>query len=781
MLRGLAIFLLLVAYPVSAQIGPGTLGFSGALIANVNTVFTHVQIGGAGAVQGTAATTAGTTMIARTDQFGCYISSKSGGVWPQWSQLITAAAMPALSVTDSTGAPLGRGVTGNGAGCDEAVPDPTNSSDLWVGWNGSVYFSSNKGSTFVLTCYPSQSTPQAQEAPIKAMGRTIAVDPNNSSVAYMSTPGSGLEFTKDQGATCSVVSSVGTATTTGGVGGGHLIAFDTSAGTTTVSGQTRTKNVYVSTYGTGVYKSTDGGVTWTLTTGTPTTHWYMTVDSNGVVWFIDNSGSGFGTARTYSGSWSAVSALNGKAAEAVAYDPNNCGVGACHVFYQITGGNGGGAYSANSGSTWNVATGSITVAATDVPWIANQLAAVGFFGAGAAFDDSGHVYVGDEGVFFTTPPTSGAAITYTSQTAGIEEAENNVVVNAPSAGGVLNVALWDVGCFNLTAPFSAFPTHGSQGCVTPDQSTLQHAYYIDWAAPAPATMVVLEDNQQGYPGGTYHSYSGISTDGGATWTAFAAVPSTISSGGLVGGCMAAASTTNFLWAPTDGVGGSVLPFYTSNGGASWSQISVSGVTQGFPFAYSFANHVCAADRVSANTFYIYNWNTGSGGDAIIKCTSGGASCAIASRPGLGPNEQFNPTIKTVPGQAGYLFLAYGTIEPPGDTTGNGFYYYTDAGVTKNTISGMQGVMAFGFGAAFAGHTFPAIYAAGWYNHVYGIWRSIDWDGSKTWQQVGTYPRNVPIPIEDIDGNKVTPGVFYLGTVSGVFCGALSSSNCNGGT
>jgi hypothetical protein len=62
-------------------------------------------------------------------------------------------------------------------------------------------------------------------------------------------------------------------------GGGNLIAFDPTSGIT--AGMTR--GIYISSYGTGVYHTINGGSTWRLTAGSPTTHQHMIVDENGVV------------------------------------------------------------------------------------------------------------------------------------------------------------------------------------------------------------------------------------------------------------------------------------------------------------------------------------------------------------------------------------------------------------------------------------------------------------------------------------------------------------------
>jgi hypothetical protein len=74
------------------------------------------------------------------------------------------------------------------------------------------------------------------------------------------------------------------------------------------------------------------------------------------------------------------------------------------------------------------------------------------------------------------------------------------------------------------------------------------------------------------------------------------------------------------------------------------------------------------------------------------------------------------------------------------------------------------VNAFGFGAAFPGQSYPAIYIAGVDDGTYGIYRSID--NAATWKKLADYPMNIPNLIGDIDGDKETFGMLY-----GAFSGA----------
>jgi hypothetical protein len=415
-------------------------------------------------------------------------------------------------------------------------------------------------------------------------------------------------------------------------------------------------------------------------------------------------------------------------------------------------------------------------------WVPTLLNIFGIYPTPAAFDNVHNLYIGGEGAFYLTPSTSTSATIFTNaRMDGIEEALASRLLTSSATSGKLLIGTWDLGCFvNMAWPFSSFPTNSNRGCYATNAPALQHTYNNDFASTNASFFVALTDNQA--YGGSYTNYSGTSSDGGVTWSALAA-PAAVASSGLSGGCIAAASTTNFLWAPSDGSGGAVAPYYTTNGGSSWTQISVSGFTGGWPFANYIQAKICAAERDTVghpNTFYLYNWNPSDGvhNDAIVKCTGGGASCAFQSAPGFGTDRQYQTTIKTVPGQSQYLFLAY--VQLSGTTNGS-LNYYTDGGITKNTVAGFGGTFAVGFGAPFVGHTFPTIVVVGFYNGVYGIWQCSDWDGAKTWQQIGTHPLNIPVTIEDVEGDKVVPNVFYYATNSGVFCSAVAIFYCNGHT
>ena len=596
-------------------------------------LFTHVQIGGAGATLGVTSVPSANLMLSHTDQFGCYKSVGSA----QWSQLLRFDNMPAGSVTFST-----TDLQPIAAGCDTIAGDSLNPSNYWMAWNGKIYLTTNGGTSFTTTCYPNQyPNTQVNTQQTKSLDPTIAVDPANSNIVYMGTLTSSLQVTRDQGATCAAVSGLaapGNMTNSNPLQkGGYLIAFDSSGGTLTGASCPSsitpcTKNIYVSVYGTGVYLSTNAGASWTLknSTGMPTTHRTMKSGA-GLLFMVDDTyaGGGYGgNAKKFDGTtWTTPSFTNSNALVAVAVDPLACSsAGSCHAAYIDIGGPSYSTLTVDGGTTW-VRSGTITTTSADVPWVASVMNTLGNqLGGGLTFDNAGKAYSGGEGVFGFTPSTSGgAALTFVSKTAGIEEYETNTLLTTSTMSGILLTSGWDVGCMRLTAPFNTFPSTSGSCVQTVPQ--FWHSYSLDWVGSSPSTLVSLADNQQGYGGGTYASYSAISTNAGVSWTSINPPPGVVS-GGYKGGCIAATSSTNFLWLPTDGSGGSVAPYYTLNGGTTWTQISVAGVTQGWGFVFYGAggSGQCTSDKVNASTFYIYNWNDGSGFDTIIKCTGGGATC-----------------------------------------------------------------------------------------------------------------------------------------------------------
>ncbi|MGA7524687.1 MAG: hypothetical protein WBW84_19720, partial [Acidobacteriaceae bacterium] len=226
------------------------------------------------------------------------------------------------------------------------------------------------------------------------------------------------------------------------------------------------------------------------------------------------------------------------------------------------------------------------------------------------------------------------------------------------------------------------------------------------------------------------------TNNGASWTYFAATaPNWNQSYGNGGGCIAASTPSNIVWAPAGGT----APSYTTNGGTSWTAISISGISSwsGFEAQYYQAPNQkgVAADRVNANTFYLYFPSNG-----VYISTNSGATWTQQKSGYIESNGSwsgYGSTLRSVPGNAGHLFYTSGNVGSQTFTNAQSvpFYRSINGGVTWSTVSGINGVQCFNFGAIAPSQSYPSIYAAGFVSNVFGVYYSVD-DGV-TWTSLGS--------------------------------------------
>src|SRR5580698_6027198 len=103
-----------------------------------------LAVGGGGYVRNVAIHSDG-TLVGRTDTAGAFLYN---GI--SWVQLVTNTSMPAAFVNaDPTGTNRLNGAAGNGV--FELQMAPTNSSIMYMAFDGYVYQSTNKGTTWTQT------------------------------------------------------------------------------------------------------------------------------------------------------------------------------------------------------------------------------------------------------------------------------------------------------------------------------------------------------------------------------------------------------------------------------------------------------------------------------------------------------------------------------------------------------------------------------------------------------------------------------------------------------
>lgn len=648
------------------------------------------------------------SLVTRNDTYGAWIWNAASSIW---TQILTQTSMPSadrgIAVTDTFV-----------LGVFEIRFAPSNSNRMYMAFNGYLYISSDKGVTWARCAGWSHVSDSSGSTNAKFLGPFIAVDPQNPDVLIVATSDGSVFYSSDAGVTCTAISGIAVPTTGGGTlqqGGGYLIAFDRSS---TVSGG-KTQGVYISSYGTGVYHSTNGGNgTYTLTTSTPTTHRHMVIGSTGVVWHTDNSASGTGNLRKYTGSWSSAFAVDHGGSDnrchSVSIDPAD----PTHIVVGMDWG--GLRVTANSGTTWSGTQFADTRAATDIPYLAWTNESY-MTNGDQRFDPSGSNKLGfAEGIGFwtTTPASNGDNTTWTSQSNGIEQLVGNRVL-APPGGGIVTAG-WDRPTFYRTkSQLDIYPsTHG------PDRATpILHCWALDYASSDPTFVCGIM-----FGGTSAVDKTGYSTDGGQTWTSFANQTPTAGSNG---GSIAASTPTNIIYGSSNGA----APYYTTNGGTSWTQTAPGGITTGWGIvSYLFNAQYISADRVTANTFLMYN--SGSAGPGVYKSIDGGANWSKVFTGHLAASDGGRESIRHVPGNAGHAYYTAGSIggSNPGNTQ---FMKTTDQGTTWTAVPNLLEVYNFGFGKAKpGGGGYPTIFILGYVSNVFGIWRSDDGEqATPTWTQV----------------------------------------------
>ena len=675
-----------------------------------------VKIGAGGFLTGMDMVPDGTVVV-RTNVYGAYIWNGA-----QWQQLVTSTSLPTAFVKPF-----------RNEGVYEIQIAPSNSKILYMMFLSYVFKSTNKGATWLQTSFtpiaPTDTNDPAYPNPNNSYhnwGQKMAIDPNDPNIVYVGTPSNGLFKTIDGGAKWNVVSGV-PAASAAAVNG---ILFDPA----------NANIIFAASYGNGVYQSTDGGADWTkLTNGTgPSNVQYAAISSTGVYYAVDGKEENL-WAYT-GGTWTKlISGTNGQGSvNAVAVNPSNPD----HIIAADV--NGRLNESFNGGTRWSGWTTKNSLSATDAPW---QDILSPYLGTSALFFnplDSNELLASGGNDFFNITLsgtiTTSTSVVWIAQGVGIEELVSNEVIVPP--GGNPIFAAWDRPLWDVSNPNVAPSTYGPVATIVP-----YTAWSVDYASSDPSFIVALVDNS--YYGGTGNE-SGYSTNGGQTWTLFPTDPP----GGSNGGTIAASTPSNVIWASASGV----QPYYTLNGGETWSPVVLPGVSSwsNFDTAYFYDTRTVTADRVLPNTFYLYYPGYG-----VYESTNGGVSWTQVSNidfSGSGANSE----LQSVPGEAGNLFWSSGPLGGRGsrEPVGAPFYQSTNGGATWTAVPNVLDVNCFGFGAPAPGQSYPTIYIVGWVNDVYGIWQS--YNDAQSWTQIGVWPLNSLDQIKTISGDPNIFGQVYIG-------------------
>lgn len=692
------------------------------------TVFNQMKVGGGGFLTGLDVSRDGTMRVVRCDTFGAYKwDAKTAG----WLPLLTSKSMPAGEFGVDAALPY------VGGGVYEVAVAPNVPNTLYVAFNNRIFRSTNGGTSFTRTAFVPQQLGSNDN--FRTLGRKMAVDPNNANVLYLGTQKSGLMRTLDGGATWTNIASVPVSTTDAGV----LIAIDNSS--QTVNG--RKAVVYAASNGNGLYQSTDGGETFVALAGSPTNANKVVVGPDGSVFVTDYTTTAY---RFRGGRWSS-SKINGWGGwHTIAVDPTN----ADHVVAGAESGFLRTSY--DGGVTW---LGTMVQAreAADVPWLA--WTEESYMSSGdIAFDPAnpGSLLFAEGIGVWSTNNLNGANVNWKSSSAGIEQLVTNHLVSLPNGAPLMFV--WDRGVFSVPDPTQYAATHGPSRA-----NSIIHGWHGDFS-PTDPNFVAGIFNWWGV------EQSGYSTDGGKTWTKFASLPKDVVDG-KIGGSIAVASSNSILWLPSNNGN----PYVTQDRGVTWTQISLPNVpttgNNGWSWAYYLTRRIVASDRVTPNTYYMYNHLAGVGG--VFRSKDAGRTWERVFTGPLSTWSTYNAKLRTVPGQAGHLFFTEGPLDG-GNPNDSPLMRSTDGGATWSKLSNVKEVTGFGFGKSNTAGGYPAIFIVGYVDDKYGV--HVSYDEAKSWQMLTDYPNGNFDTVSCVEGDMNVVGRVYVGfSGSGASYGELAAA------
>lgn len=634
--------------------------------------FNHIPIGGGGFVTGIISHKTTGDMYCRTDVGGAYRWNSISNKWIQLLDWISEAQ------------------TGY-YGVEALAIDEQNPNNIYMlcgtsylnNGTTAILKSTDKGNSFTVVDVTSKFKAHGNGYG-RGNGERLAVDPNNSNILFCGTRANGLWKSVDAGITWTLAwNNVNTTTNGNGI---CFVVFDPSS---VSNGTTQTIYIGVSRIGgDNIYKSTDGGATFTPMSATTAymPHRAVLQGTTMYVTYADNEGPGTnGVGRVYkldtsTSIWKDVTPYTFSqyylSYGGVDIDPKNVN----RVVISTTG-----VYMNNQyGKTW----GDFIYLSTDggTSWTLRNGSGSNFDNSGvgyasgqvnwaecAVFDpfDSKKVRVVGGGGIYTTSDITVTNPTWKYDIAGIEETAFLDGVSIP--GGPFICAMGDMDGF-LFNNFNAYPSQLLQPSVGTNRS-------VAYASANMSKLVRTSD------AGSHVYYS---TNMGVNWTA---CPTTRGSGGRVA---LSADGETILHCPNDTV------YFSNDNGSTWGKSTGVNLWGAIP----------VSDPINSNYFYIYNPSDGK----MYASSNKGVSFSLAGNPGSSSNPWTTNICRTAPGNEGHIWVPL---------IANGLQYSTNYGKTYTTVSNVTSCRAIGFGKAATGAQYPTIFIWGTVKGITGLYISTD--------------------------------------------------------
>ena len=603
----------------------------------------------------------------------------------------------------------------------------------------------------------------------RTYGERLAVDPNNGGVLYYGSDANGLYRSVDGGATWNpVAAGIGPAATSNVIG----VRIVKQGGTSAALGQTVSAVVYALIGNGDVFRSADGGQTWTnVSSGTALSGavGISALDPNTGALFVGQNGTR--AVWKYNGSaWTTFSNVNTlQAVNGLAVDPNNSNrIFATGVDSSLSRSVDGGAHWTSLGAAYY---------ANTLSWLPQTTVSAGAWRseAGLYFDRGGALWLpqGNEGVLKYTPTANNSekSVKWTIDSAGIEEFVAHDVI-LPKGGDKAIVTVEDATGLVITNPDTFTAKQ-----IPMQTQLISNGNSVAAVPNDPNSLFVSSSdiNFTGYPN-PGQNFSGASLDGGATWRRFGSIPTFVNSSGqtqfMQTGSIAAsvrgnwsAGADHLVYLPNY----SFTPQYSRDGGATWAQtasfpVQLDGHSLNGLLGYwtlSLKQRQLYADPFTPDRFYLKFVNP----DTLYVSNDGGATWnpyatatgkAITGLPYWTHHGQLAVNYNLQDD----LWFAYGWE----GNVGPGLYHHAPGSATFTKFKNIAFAITLALGAG-SGKTGDAPYSAYFYGKLttdpqWGVFRSTN--AGASWDRIAYYPTGIYDQPTCMAASWDTFGLIYIG-------------------
>lgn len=694
-----------------------------------------MKLGAGGWLTGMTIHPSGSPVFARSDVNNAWKWNENTGLW---TPLITSNSMPSNRVDWH-----------QYMGVLSIATAPSDNQVVYMAFYNTIYKSTNEGATWANTNFPGSDdnttvTMRPNDDSSKLSGERLSVDPYDKNIVYFGSINKGLYVTTNGGTSWSVVPNIPVGTANRGV---RQVIFDSNNGIS--NGKTNT--IYVMVDGSGIYKTTNAGISWsniTTDSGFDNSVEFTDIEiaTNGSIYV---SAIAMGCKRYNGNTWQDITPPTSSHIMEIAVDPFDND----RVIVKAQGNQP--FFRTNNATlaspTWMSLSWDTPNA--DVPWLAWE--GLGWISEGEIMFDpavSNRLWMAEGIGSWRTTDILDSNISWKGLSNGQEHMVNNDIV-ALQNGNVL-AAVWDRSIFikdqtNLNQyPNRYYPNN-----------RFNSTWDMDVSPANPNFIVAITEDHRGCCYDDEHRRSGYSMDGGFTWIEFAAMPEPNNQESIYGNiAISANDINNIVWLPAY----NKAAYYTTNRGNTWNLVSQPGKSNDCCIQANYIQKdVLVADQVLPNTFYMYDWGNGN----IFKSVDGGANWTAQ---GSVPAWAWHAKLRAVPGKAGHLLYIHGfRSDYPSYHLIHGVYISKDGGQTWNEMINTDKVNNITTGKAAPNAAYPTIFIQGTVNGDFGYFMSTN--EGLTWSKIGTNPFGNFNYAKTMAGDPNIFGRLYVGPGSdGVF-------------